>query len=122
MKKNKSVPMPLIRMAMLGLKPIRIGASTVAPNIAITCCTPIAAVCSHGRRSSGATMAPAEADTLRQRGREESLMVFSPRCCCRKGEGTSATARRQHGHGDAGDAGQFAAVVGQVDLPHLCGA
>jgi hypothetical protein len=38
-----SVPMPLMRMAMLGSNPMRIGASTVAPNIAMTCCTPIAA-------------------------------------------------------------------------------
>ncbi len=45
MMKKISVPMPLIRMAMLGSKPIRMGASTVAPNIAITCCTPMVAVC-----------------------------------------------------------------------------
>src|SRR6185369_8359343 len=57
-RKNTSVPMPLIRMAMLGSNPMRIGASTVAPNIAITCCTPIAAVCGQGRRSSGAITPP----------------------------------------------------------------
>ncbi|MDT4827161.1 hypothetical protein FQZ97_604980 [compost metagenome] len=59
-----SVPMPLIRIAMLGLKPIRIGASTVAPNMAITCWMPIAPVCSQGSRSSGAMTAPlASVDT-----------------------------------------------------------
>ena len=47
-----SVPSPLMRMATLGSNPIRMGASTVAPNMAITCCTPITAVCGHGRRSS----------------------------------------------------------------------
>src|SRR5262245_52140443 len=47
-----------MRMAMFGSKPMRIGASTVAPNIAITCCTPIAAVCGQGRRSSGAITPP----------------------------------------------------------------
>jgi hypothetical protein len=65
MKKKSRVPTPLMRIAMLGLKPIRIGASTVAPNMAITCCTPIAAVCGQGRRSSGATTAPSVACTSR---------------------------------------------------------
>lgn len=54
---------------MLGLKPIRMGASTVAPNIAITCCTPMAPVCSQGRRSSGATTRPSVAATSRQLNR-----------------------------------------------------
>ncbi len=58
MTKNTSVPMPLIRMAMFGSNPMRIGASTVAPNMAITCCTPIAAVCGQGSRSSGAITPP----------------------------------------------------------------
>ncbi len=40
---------------MFGSKPIRIGASTVEPNIATTCWMPMAMVCGHGRRSSGAT-------------------------------------------------------------------
>ena len=43
---------------MLGSNPIRIGASTVAPNIAITCCTPITVVCGHGKRSSGPITPP----------------------------------------------------------------
>ena len=50
--------MPLIRMATLGSNPIRMGASTVAPNIAITCCTPMAAVCGHASLSSGAITPP----------------------------------------------------------------
>src|SRR3954470_16441688 len=50
--------MPLMRMAMLGSKPMRMGASTVEPNIAITCWTPMAAVCGQGRRSSGAITPP----------------------------------------------------------------
>ncbi len=64
-----SVPMPLIRIAMFGLKPMRMGASTVAPNIAMTCCTPMAPVCSQGRRSSGATTLPSVAATSRQLNR-----------------------------------------------------
>src|SRR4051812_27347978 len=58
MPKKTSVPMPLMRMAMFGSNPMRMGASTVAPNIAMTCCTPIAAVCGHGKRSSGAITPP----------------------------------------------------------------
>ena len=45
---------------MLGSKPMRMGASTVAPNIAITCCTPIAAVCGQGSRSSGPMTPPCD--------------------------------------------------------------
>jgi hypothetical protein len=66
MTKKISVPMPDMRIATLGSKPISSGASTVAPNIAITCCTPRAAVCGQGRRSSGATTAPAAGRTSRQ--------------------------------------------------------
>jgi hypothetical protein len=54
MAKNTSVPTPDISTATLGSKPIRIGASTVAPNIATTCWAPIANVCGQGSRSSGA--------------------------------------------------------------------
>ena len=52
--KNTSVPTPDISTATFGSKPISSGASTVAPNIATTCCAPIATVCGHGSRSSGA--------------------------------------------------------------------
>jgi hypothetical protein len=57
-RKKIRVPTPLMRMAMLGSNPMRMGASTVAPNIAITCCTPIAAVCGQGSLSSGAITPP----------------------------------------------------------------
>ena len=57
-RKKISVPTPLIKIATFGSKPIRMGASTVAPNIAITCCTPITAVCGQGSRSSGAITPP----------------------------------------------------------------
>ena len=58
MKKKIKVPTPLIKMARFGSKPMRMGASTVAPNIAITCCTPITAVCGQGSRSSGPITPP----------------------------------------------------------------
>ena len=54
---------------LAGSNPMRMGASTVAPNMAITCCTPMAAVCGHDRRSSGATTAPPWGCTSRQRGK-----------------------------------------------------
>jgi hypothetical protein len=44
-RKNTSVPTPDISTATLGSKPISSGASTVAPNIATTCCAPIAIDC-----------------------------------------------------------------------------
>src|SRR3954469_16239651 len=59
--KKISVPMPLIITQTLESKPIRIGHSTLAPNIATTCCSPSAIVCGHGRRSSGAPMGPSAA-------------------------------------------------------------
>ena len=37
MAKKMSVPMPLIKTAMLGSKPMRIGARMVEPNMATTC-------------------------------------------------------------------------------------
>src|SRR5436190_23469985 len=61
MAKKIKVPMPLISTQTLGSKPIRIGASTVEPNMATTCCRPSAVVCGHGRRSSGATTVPSAA-------------------------------------------------------------
>src|SRR6218665_1150513 len=74
--------MPLIRMATLGSKPISSGASTVAPNIATPCCTPIAIVCGQGSRSSGATTTPGRA--LRTRHWGNRLILRTPRClvCC----------------------------------------
>jgi hypothetical protein len=50
--------MPDIRIATLGSKPISNGASTVAPNIATTCCTPRASDVPSGSRWSGATTPP----------------------------------------------------------------
>src|SRR5437899_906014 len=47
------VPMPENRMETLGSNPISSGASTVAPNIATTCCMPTTTVCPIGSRSSG---------------------------------------------------------------------
>src|SRR5690348_17548366 len=60
-KKKISVPTPLIITQTLASRPIRIGASTLAPNIATTCCRPSAVVCPHGRRSSGAMTTPSAA-------------------------------------------------------------
>ena len=42
-------------MEVFGSKPISKGASAVEPNMATTCCKPMAAVCGQDRRSSGAT-------------------------------------------------------------------
>src|SRR5687767_13193228 len=47
---------PEKRMARLGSNPIRIGATTVAPNMASTCWNPIAIVCPQGSRSSALTI------------------------------------------------------------------
>ena len=69
MTKKISVPTPLMRMATLGSKPMSSGASTVAPNIAMTCCTPIAVVCGQGRRSSGATTMPGTGRLTRHSGK-----------------------------------------------------
>src|SRR5215211_2381310 len=49
--------MPLVRTTRFESKPMSKGARTVAPNIATTCCSPSRMLCSHGRRSSGATIA-----------------------------------------------------------------
>src|SRR5215218_2471837 len=50
------VPIPEKRMARLGSNPIRIGATTVAPNMAGTCWNPIAIVWPQGSLSSGLTI------------------------------------------------------------------
>src|SRR5690242_6388244 len=50
--------MPEKKIAVLGLKPMRIGPKTVAPNMASTCCRPTRIVCPQGRRSSGAMTPP----------------------------------------------------------------
>ena len=55
-----------IILATFASNPINRGASTVAPNIATTCCTPSAIVCGQASRSSGATTA---ASVCRQRGK-----------------------------------------------------
>src|SRR5215213_11472246 len=48
--------MPEKRIARLGSKPMMIGATTVAPNMASTCWKPIAIVCPQGSRSSTLTI------------------------------------------------------------------
>ena len=53
MTKKISVAMPEKKIATFGSKPISSGASTVAPNIATTCCSPTRMVGPVGRRSSG---------------------------------------------------------------------
>src|SRR5687767_1433496 len=53
MTKKSSVPIPEKKTEVLGSKPMRMGTSTVAPNMANTCCSPTTSVCPHGRRSSG---------------------------------------------------------------------
>ena len=46
--------MPEKKIAVFGSKPMRIGASTVAPNMAKMCCRPSATDWAAGGRSSGA--------------------------------------------------------------------
>src|SRR6266567_3059618 len=53
-RKKMSVPIPEKKIAVFGLKPIIIGARTVAPNMASTCCRPTKIVCPQGSLSSGA--------------------------------------------------------------------
>jgi hypothetical protein len=52
------VAIPLIMIASWALKPMRIGKTKVAPNIATTCCAPSPIVLPHDKRSSGATTSP----------------------------------------------------------------
>src|SRR6266852_2629657 len=59
MTKKISVPIPEKKIAVLGLKPMIMGARTVAPNMASTCCRPRKMDCPQGSRSSGAMMPPA---------------------------------------------------------------
>src|SRR5690606_32909139 len=60
-------------MATLGSKPISSGAKMVEPNMATTCCAPMAIFCVQGKHSSGCTTEPgAEPSTRRQRGKKES--------------------------------------------------
>src|SRR5690606_27752140 len=67
--------MPDIRIATLGSKPMSSGASIVEPNMATTCCAPMATFLGHERHSSGCTTAPgALSSTRRQRGKKESDM------------------------------------------------
>src|SRR6266702_4563306 len=46
------------KIAVFGLKPMMMGARTVAPNMASTCCKPRKMDCPQGSRSSGAMMPP----------------------------------------------------------------
>ncbi|MNJ69009.1 hypothetical protein D3C77_653090 [compost metagenome] len=64
--------MPDMRIATLGSKPISSGASTVEPNMATTCCAPIATFLGQDNLSSGAMMTPGSASSARrQRGKYE---------------------------------------------------
>ena len=52
--------------------------STVAPNIATACCTPITSVCPADKRSSGATTPDSAAGEVSfQRGKSKSAMMIS---------------------------------------------
>ena len=50
--------MPEKSSAVVAGMPVMAGTSTVAPNMAITCCTPMPTVRGQLRRSSGATTVP----------------------------------------------------------------
>src|SRR5690625_1526054 len=69
-KKNIKVPMPDIKIAKLGSRPMSSGAQIVEPNIATTCCAAIATLCGKGRNSSGKTTVSDWVDvTRRHRGK-----------------------------------------------------
>jgi hypothetical protein len=53
MKTKRRVPTPEKKRVTRGPNPIRMGANTVHPNIAITCCIPIGISFTSGRLSSG---------------------------------------------------------------------
>ena len=55
--------MPDIRMATFGSNPISSGASTVEPNMATTCCAPMATFLGQDSLSSGAMMTPGSASS-----------------------------------------------------------
>src|SRR5687768_7418837 len=55
--------MPLIRIARLGSRPMMIGNTNVAPNIATTCWAPMPTVLPHMSRWSGATGCPGAGST-----------------------------------------------------------
>src|SRR4051812_15948406 len=75
--KKIRVPTPVISTQTLGSKPSRIGHSTLAPNMATTCCRPRAVVCGQGRRSSGATTVPSAAGFSLQNMLLEELQVLA---------------------------------------------
>jgi len=76
--KNSRVPTPDIRIDRFGSSPINNGISTVAPNIATACCTPITSVCPADKRSSGATTPDSAAGEVSfQRGKSKSAMMIS---------------------------------------------
>ena len=58
MRRKMIVPRPENKSVVLTGKPVRVGTSRVAPNMAMTCCIPIPIVLGHDSRSSGATTPP----------------------------------------------------------------
>ena len=56
--KNTIVPTPENNNVVFTGNPVKVGTSSVAPNMAITCCIPMPIVRPHDSRSSGATTAP----------------------------------------------------------------
>ena len=57
-RRNSSVPTPENSSVVDTGNPVSTGTRNVAPNIAMTCCMPIAIVAPQLRRSPGATTAP----------------------------------------------------------------
>src|SRR4051812_39539650 len=66
MSRNRIVQTPEKKMARFGSRPMTIGNTKVAPNIATTCWAPIPTVLPQGSRSSGATGSPGAGVTSRQ--------------------------------------------------------
>jgi hypothetical protein len=56
--RNRSVPMPEKRRVVETGNPVSTGTRNVAPNMAMTCCAPIAIVAGQFSRSSGLTTVP----------------------------------------------------------------
>src|SRR5690606_11564533 len=83
MIRNSRVPTPENKRVVGTGKPVSTGTRNVAPNMATTCCTPIAIVAGQFNRSEGATTSPGATD-LPSPWRDQIFMGFlSPARACR---------------------------------------
>ena len=87
MTRKSRVPRPEKSSAVVAGMPVRAGTSTVAPNMAITCCTPMPTVRGQLSRSSGATTVPGvmvrPSPWRRQPGPREGRVGVGDMAACR---------------------------------------